>query len=459
MDLAVGLPQSRLAFAVVTVLVTAPVLAVELEAPATEASTPAPGLSYVLSLDAALGGFITRGTNFGAGRFDLRNDEFVANTEWGEGYIKPGVSAEYDTQHTGTLYGGLSAVGSATRGDGDAAGYTHSGDGNAAIETAFLGWRSGALTDAWAEDALDLSYGAQEFAVGDGFLIQDGNLDQFSKGAYWLAPRHAFRRAGLVRFNTEPVRADIFYLESDRDHDDTAVAGINLEWQASGTAGLMFFHVVDSGEPNVFGPRDGMDVISVRLDEVSMDAIPNLSLWAEYVSEQGSGRDGRIDAAAGYLEGRYQFSGWPWSPSLSYRYARFSGDSNREDDTRKDFDPFFYGWSRGWGTWFQGEVTGEYLLFNSNQVNHMLHLSLQPSESLTVGAIAYRFSLDTNDYYGTPVSDRHFDDELDLYLDWSINDRWSISAAYGIAVPGTAAKEVFGDRSFQVAELAVYLSF
>jgi hypothetical protein len=422
--------------------------------------TAVDGLSFTLGLEAAIGGFLTRGTNFGAGRIDVRTEEPTGEADWGEGYIKPVVSAEFPTPATGTLYGGLSGIASATVGDGDAAGFTHSGDGGAAVETAFLGWRSGRLfAEPWGEDVLDLSYGRQEFQVGDGFLILDGNLDQFEKGTYWLAPRLAFQQAGLVRINTEPVRADLFYLDSDRHQDHTKLAGINLEYKTSGTLGLMYFHVLDSGTPTTFGARDGMDVLSVRVNELTFPALPNLSLWGEYVSEQGGGRDGDVDARAWYLEGQYSFAEWAWSPTLSYRYASFSGDPDPDDDRRQDFDPFFYGWSRGWGTWFQGEVTGEYLLFNSNQLNHMLHLSLQPAESLSVGAIAYRFNLDTNNYYSTPVSDRHFDDEINLYLEWTLTEQLSITAAYGIAFPGTAAKERFGDERFQVVELAAYLSF
>ena len=136
------------------------------------------------------------------------------------------------------------------------------------------------------------------------------------------------------------------------------------------------------------------------------------------------------------------------------------GDPDSSDDTRKDFDPFFYGWSRGWGTWYQGEITGEYLLFNSNQKNHMLHLAASPREDLGLGLILYRFELDQREYYGTPVSSKHFADEIDVYLDWTLNDNVSISAVYAMAAPETAAKEAFGDDdNFQLFQLALYVSF
>lgn len=421
---------------------------------------PAEGLTLTVGLEAGIAGFATRGTNFGYGRYDPKTGVGTGNTSWMEGYLKPAITAEYALGAAGTLYGGVSAVSAFTAGEGEPGGTIEGGDSETAVETAFAGWRSGAVfADGLGEDAVDLSYGRQDFEVGDGFLIKDARAD---RGAYWLAPRTAFRRAGLARLNTEPVRADLFYLAAAADQDDTELAGLNLEYvqKGLGTLALMYFHVLDSGTPTNFGPRDGMDVYSVRATELTLPGVPELALWGEYVAERGSGRDGSFDASAWYLEGRYTVADWAWSPALSYRYARFSGDDDYDDRNRRDFEPFFYGYSRGWGTWLQGEVTGEYLLFNSNQINHMLHLSASPSEELGVGAIYYRFYLDQPNYYGMPVSSRHFADELNLYADWAVSEQVSVSLAYGIAFPGKAAREAFGDDDrFQVLELSVEFTF
>jgi hypothetical protein len=122
--------------------------------------------------------------------------------------------------------------------------------------------------------------------------------------------------------------------------------------------------------------------------------------------------------------------------------------------SQKDFDPFFYGFSRGWGTWFQGEIVGNYLLFNSNQTNHMVHLAASPTDALEVGALYFNFSLDKNNYFGTPVTRDDFADEINFYADWSISDRLSVSAVYGIAFPGDAAKQVFeDDKHFQLFQV------
>lgn len=424
--------------------------------------TPSEGLTLRLGLEAGIGGFLSRGTNFGAGRVDLRSGREGGDTSWGEAYLEPKVGVDYALTSAGTLYGGTSAVGALTTGEGDPSGSTRGGDGRVDLETAFVGWRSGPLLiDTLGEDALDLSLGRQEFTVGDGFLISDGHFDRLDDGAYWLAPRSAFQGTGLVRLKTGPVRGDLFYLAADDSQDDTELAGLNLEYAAEGlgTLAALYFQVLDSGTPIVYGPRDGMEVLSLRAAEISPPALPDLAFSGEYVGEAGSGRDGRFDASAWYLKASYARSDWTWSPTLSYRYARFSGDGDPEDQTRRDFEPFFYGYE-DWGTWYQGEVTGEYLLFNSNQLSHTLHLSASPSETLGVGALYYSFDLDVPSYFGTPVTSRDFADELNLYLDWTLNEQVTLSLAWGIALPGKAAREVFGDgERFQVLELSLALAF
>jgi hypothetical protein len=295
------------------------------------------------SLDAAAGYFHTTNTNFGAGRIDVRSGENNGDARWTEGYLKPSLNAAYSFDQAGKLYGGVAGVGTFTAGDGDAGGYTNSGDDDTDLERLFIGWNSAQLlSDSLGEDTIDISYGRQDFHIGDGFLIDDGNVDQLKKGAYWLAPRDAFKRAGLIRINTQPVRGDLFYLKADPDQDETELGGANIEYVAKdlGTFGVTYLHVIDSTQPVNVGIRDGMNVLSLRVGELALPAAPKLSFWGEYVAETGSGRDGKIDADAWYLEARYTFPDWPWSPTLSYRYAVFSG-ADVDDATRRDFDPLF----------------------------------------------------------------------------------------------------------------------
>ena len=415
------------------------------------------GLALTFELEAGVGGLLTKDTNFGVGRIDLQSGEVSGDAQWGEGYLKPSLSLDYDSAGAGELYGGVSAVGSLTVGDGDAGGFTDGGDKKLSLEALYGGWRSGALlADSLGEDALDLSAGRQNFHVGDGFLIWDGNFDTRGDGGYWLGPRTVFDFAGLARADTSPLGGQLFFLRADHDQGHTELAGVNLDYGLSGLGlgddgmlGAMYFQITDvDARFEAELPRDGMQLATIRLNDVRVPGFEDAGLYAQYAREFGDGDAIDFDAQAFYIEPFYDFSWLPWSPTLAYRFAYFSGDADPDDDEREDFDPLFYDYSRGWGTWTQGEIVGEYLLFNSNQVNHMVHLSATPAEPVTIGALYYHFDLAEKDYFGTPVEDKDFADEVNLYVDWTVNDNLFVGALSGVAWPGQAAKELFGDDPF-----------
>ncbi len=421
------------------------------------------GLSIEADLEVGAVYLYTDNTNFGSGRVDLKSGDNTGDAQWGEGYLKPSLDLTYATEAAGTLYGGASAVGALTVGDGDAGGFTDGGDKQLDVEGLYAGWRSASLfADSLGEDALDLSLGRQDFHVGDGFLIWDGNFDTAGDGAYWLAPRSAFKMTGLVQLTTEPLSGQLFYLEADGDQGDTQAVGVNLDYQPGfGTIGATYLQILDANASfEADTPREGMQVAALRLNEAHLPDFEDANLYAEYVQEFGNGDHVDFNAYAFYVEPAYTFSWLPWTPTIAYRFAYFSGDSNPGDDRRKDFDPLFYEGDRSWGTWTQGEIVGNYLLFNSNQVNHMVQLSAYPIEEVGIGVIYFHFDLAEKNYYGTPVDKRDFADEVDVYADWAITDNISVGAVYGVAFPGDAAKEAFGANDpFHLFEAYMTLSF
>jgi hypothetical protein len=421
------------------------------------------GLTVGAGIEVGAAYLHTEKTNFGAGRVDLRSGDNTGDAQWGEGYLEPSLDFTFEAESAGAFYGAASAIGSLTAGDGDAGGFTDGGDKQLDLENLYGGWRSGdLLADSLGEDALDVSLGRQDFHVGDGFLIWDGNFDTAGDGAYWLGPRSAFDLTGLLQLSTEPVGGQLFYLEGDRDNGHAEALGINLDYQPGfGTIGATYLQIVDADPDFDAGvPRDGLQAASFRLNELSFPDFEDATLNAEYVQEFGDGDRADFEAYAFYVEPAYTFSGLPWTPTIAYRFAYFTGDPDPDDDQRQDFDPLFYEGDRSWGTWTQGEIVGNYLLFNSNQINHMVHLSAYPTEAVGIGAIYFHFDLEEKNYFGTPVGERDFADELDVYADWTITDNLSVGALYGVAFPGDAAKEAFGaDDAFHLFETYVVLSF
>ena len=94
-----------------------------------------------------------------------------------------------------------------------------------------------------------------------------------------------------------------------------------------------------------------------------------------------------------------------------------------QQGARPQFDPLLPGF-QDWGTWWQGEIAGEYFLANSNLVSHQVRLHVTPKESVGAGLIGYLFRLD--ELTGAPrVTSKDLAFELDAYQDGVNADRWA----------------------------------
>ncbi len=391
----------------------------------------------------------TRNVNFGSGRVDMRSGKNDGTRiDWQEFYVKPGVKLEYAVQPDFSLLGGASLVAAKTLGDGDAGGFTRSSDGKVATEELYGGFRRGEWT---------FTAGRQNYMIGTGFIVMDGNLDQKKDGAYWLAPRTAFKDSAILAWEHAAVKAQAFTLRTDDDLGDFRMTGANLDYNLDDqvTLGAMAMKVNALGPKGSTLPRrrDGMLVYNVRALNAKVPGIPNLTLNAEYALERGSGEGVDYDANAWYGQADYAFNTLPLTPVLGYRYASFSGDNNLGDNRQKAWDPLSKGFV-DWSTWLIGDVVGNYLLFNSNENVQQFSLKTHLNDTLTLGAIHYQFWLDEKNYMGAAVNDRRFADESVVFLDWAASKSLSTSVSYNWVKPLAAARQVFGnDRKFSALEL------
>lgn len=419
------------------------------------------GLHVGLGGRAGLSYIKTGHTNFGAGvdvGFDGSVDD---NVDYAEGFVQPRIDLSYKTESFGEFYSAASVIGAATRLNGDPGNFTFDDPADIDLGHAYAGWKSGELLSGLGTDALTLSVGRQDFHLGDGFMIWDGNFDTAGDATYWIAPRTAFDNTGIVTLNTGAIHADAFYLEGDKDQEHSELVGANFEYTAKdiGVFGADYFNIVDSDD--ILLQRKGMNVASLRVSDIAIPGIPALKVRGEYARQWGDEHGIETDAFGWYAEAEYSFADLlPWSPTLSYRYSAFSGDGDPDDSKNKTFDALFFGAGRGWGTWYQGEITGEYLLFNSNNNVHMVQLNVKPTESLSAGILYFNFTLDKANYFGTPVKDKSFANELNLYADWNITDHIYLGAVAGVAWAGDAAEEVFGDDdAYGLAEVQVVVTY
>lgn len=478
-------------------------------APAGDEADEERGISYHLgsgtinfSFDAAVGAFSAANTGFGLGSTSIdATGQRKGTRQWLEGFVHPIVKGEYALKNAGTAYAVFSAIGAATRGDGDAASPSTTADHpqRVLVEDAAIGWKSGELFPQLGSDALDISVGNQSFSIGDGFIVFDGTADGGRRAMYVLGHRTAFERTAIVSIDTEPVRADIFHLESVTDQTlmrgtdgpHSELVGANVEWFESSRgsrgrfdyserkryAGLtaLYFTSADSsgglsfasgGNGAALGAnRDGLKVGTARFGGALLPALPRFALYGEYGIQRNDTALHRVRADAWYVEPQYGLP-LPWSPRVSYRYAHFSGDGNPGDQTDRSWDPLFPDTGpRSNGTWTLGEIYGRYSGFaNSNLNAHELHVRAKPAETWLLGVVAYHLDF-VKPGQNAGVTARGIMDEVDIYARWTPPvDGLQIMPLVAAARPREGLKQALGNadannRTFWLSEIIARYKF
>ncbi|WP_434697707.1 hypothetical protein J3P89_12380 [Pseudomonas sp. Z1-14] len=374
-----------------------------------------------------------------AGAFHSRENYSQSGTRregasrWQEAVLQYGFDLRHSLDAGSQLYGSLNWVSSATFGDGDPAGWSSGDERTTKIEDAFVGWRSGTRFDVMGENGVDISFGRQNIVIGDGFLVSGDALNLGKEfvdgkanrgGGYYLTGRKAFDRTAVLRLGGQQGwRGDLMWLKSDNPAQARPELALGTLEHVSeqGTLGLTYLKVTDTDQAMadlLFPERKGMQLYSVRGQGNA--GVSGLFLAGEYAWEQ---KDNARENAW-YLEAGWTFDDVPGTPSINYRYSRFS----------EGYDPLFYGNGRALGTWFQGEVAANYAgPFNSNATVQHVGLKLAPAEDLKLGILLYTFrTLD--------ASRNQLDaDEADLYAEWSIDPHWTLMPLVGLYKPKQSA--------------------
>ena len=375
--------------------------------------------------------------------------------QWFEGYVKPALSATYRLASSSELYGKVSAVGERTYGSvPDAFGQDVSSFGP---EDLFIGWRSGkALTV--GENALDFTIGRSQYQLGHGFLLFDGASEGGSRGGYWTNARKAFEFAAIGRFQPGTHKVEAFYLDKDElDESDSGsrLWGTNYEYSIGGDTTLGATYMKWFADAELDPGRDGLTVFNVRAYSTPISSAPDLSFEFEYASERNSEA---LDSNAWTFLGSYELSETMWKPTLSYRYAFFQGD-DPDTASNEAFDPLFLGFY-DWGTWWQGEIAGEYFLSNSNLTSHQIRVHVTPNDVVEGGLMFYKFGFDQPGSVGPDVTATDAAFEIDGYADWKVNQNFTVSFLGAYADPGKAVQQATGrTKNFVYGMVYVGYSF
>lgn len=172
---------------------------------------------------------------------------FDPDTQWLEGYIKPGISFRYQLGSGAEFYGKLSAVSSYTWGT-DA--FDTGDTGATTLEEAYLGVRG----DLAPGLSYDLSFGPRELTLGTGMLIANGATSGFERGALKFGPRKAWEMAAIGKLSSGNVTGTAFYLDpnelpSTNGKNELAGFDLRLDDPKGGYIGATFVHVLNSNSP------------------------------------------------------------------------------------------------------------------------------------------------------------------------------------------------------------------
>ena len=392
-------------------------------------------VDWTFNLDATWGTFGFANSLFENPKEGVTQD---LSDQWFEGSLKPALSGSFTLASSSEFYGRLSGVGERTYGSAPV--LVGEDFSSFQVEDLTFGWRSGKAV-APGEHAIDLSVGRTPYTIGHGLVLWDGAAEGGSRGGYWTNARKAFQFAAIARVHAGRHKADLFYLDKDDlpEHDTgTRLWGTNYELALGDhtTLGATFLRLF--AHPDVAPDRNGLNVFNLRAYTAPIPQVPDLSFDAEYVAE----RNADVLHADGWtVQSGYEFSSVRWTPAFTYRYASFQGD-DPATARNEAFDPLLPGFS-DWGTWWQGEIVGEYAVSNSNLNSHLVRMHVAPSPAVGAGLMVYKFTVGQPATFAPGVTERNLALEVDAYVDWKINGNFTASVVAAGARPQAAARQAF----------------
>ncbi len=299
-----------------------------------------------------------------------------------------------------------------------------------------------------------LSVGRQNFTLNDGFLISQYG-SQWNAGprpGVYLAPRTTQDFSVLGQFNWNGFTLRGFLLdpnEYEPIESRTQIVGGNLRytWTSSFYADASLITVPQSNTLYTFPDgtkrgREGLLTLAGHIfwaDRAIIDG-----LWIESEIAHQTHRDFPMDAWAGYGTVGYLARTIPWTPSLSYRLAYFSGD-NPNSATYERFDQIYSG---GLAEWLQG-ISFAKVLTQSNKITQRVRLNLVPMANLNLTFDWFHHTADSTTNFGAnpaivQLASRDLGQEFQFVARWSLTQNFFFQGVAGYAIPGEALKAAAG---------------
>ncbi len=319
--------------------------------------------------------------------------------------------------------------------------------------------------------AFNLSGGRQRFQLNQGFLFSQfsGSANALDRAGSYLNPRTAYRSTALVDLRAGEFRWRGFFLQPD----ELAIADSKTQYLGTSfiynnnrslDASISYITVPQSDRIYVLPggqteTREGLQVINPRIRFPSLFGINGLWAEAEYAYQFNNRFN--MSANGGYIWLGYTAKRMSWRPSLSYRFAGFSGD-NPKTSAYERFDPLQAG---GLTDWLQGLSLGK-VFNNANNFTHRLSLEVQPSESFSLSlTYFYRYADQLNNLGGSRplqvLKSYDLGQEAQLLARYFVSQNFLLQGLTSIAFPGEAIRKAVSESPdpWFTVQVSLYIFF
>lgn len=371
---------------------------------------------------------------------------------WAEGFVQGGIYGITPVTESFYAYGGVSAIASGSVGQEL---FTDETRGFIGVEDAYAGFVTGTTTSEGNRLAFNASAGRQRFLLGDGFLIANTSANGYNRAALQANPRWAADMLVLAQLSYNGTEVEAFYLDPDElpiVDSQTKIQGINFETSPTPSLdiGLSFLRVPESNfgyyTPTQTFSREGLQVYDARFrwqpNEVGRSG-PFVA--GEFAVQRNENFDMR--AYGYYGEAGYNFAELPWTPTFSYRYARFTGDDPATSRFER-WDPLLSG---GNGEqWVQG-INQFKIWQDSNVIAHRFQMRLRPTPMIELVPQVWLFRADsTTNLGGNPALSFLGSDDLGYEINLTgkvfVSRQVYVQGHVAATVPGDAVKTALGQE-------------
>lgn len=373
-------------------------------------------------------------------------------TAWLEGFASAGVYGitKVIPKINLHLYGGVNYLASFSAGDEL---FTEKGRVYGDVEEAFVGLIGGGQTKLGKVYKYNFIYGRKQFTLGDGWLIINTSMNGYNRASLQLNPRWAGKQLILGSFAWDKIFVQGFSLkpnELDILNSRTTINGANLQLSNNKNGVVAFsFLQVPKSDFRYFLP-DGTVYTRKGLQVYNLRVFKNTGQGGGifFKAEGGYQRNPNFDMSAWayYGELGWNFAKTKGKPTVSYRYAYFSGD----DPDSKSYNRWDALYTGGNGEqWVQGSNMYK-IVQNSNEITHRLQAVYSPLRKIQlVGQVWLFYAAQKNNIGGNPalssLQSKFYGSEYNLTVKYFHSKNWYFHLNTAYTPPGSAIKDAIPD--------------